>query len=365
MDTVPTECPVIHKVTDHDTSKQLNIDSLPDPKNNNNPSSASLKEISKCPIDHTKKSGQLNNNESKTEVTDDQGKKEEKEEKEVEGVFDDDQLYPDETPSQRELRQIKKVMHMITMFYKKGSDTKLERANAIETELNKVMFDKQMAKKQLEALTSNPKFAIHPKAKGYIHNLEDELKGLEEFEDRLSKQKKEAFDLYKWSGTIVEVCLWLEANLEEYISKVEQQDNFEMKPPPLSVDQAKIYAKGLDEIVYNLKESQDFFSASVDGRLNKYHQIECEIIESQLQVLSEFPADNQRRQFVEEELLKDLTFTKSNMKEDPKTLQRRTTMLENHKAFFNVLKFHKEKLGLLTLEPNFEREYDPKYDHYQ
>ena len=55
----------------------------------------------------------------------------------------------------------------------------------------------------------------------------------------------------------------------------------------------------MDEIVYNLEESQDFFAASLDGRLNKYHNIEKEIILSQLTAIRQFPEDNPRRVYIE------------------------------------------------------------------
>jgi hypothetical protein len=49
------------------------------------------------------------------------------------------------------------------------------------------------------------------------------------------------------------------------------------------VDEYRAYAKALDEITYNLQESQDFFDASLDGRLKNYHQLEKCMIEAQLQ----------------------------------------------------------------------------------
>lgn len=42
----------------------------------------------------------------------------------------------------------------------------------------------------------------------------------------------------------------------------------------LSEQEIKEYSVGLDEITYNLHESQDFFQASLDGRLKKYHNVE-------------------------------------------------------------------------------------------
>lgn len=83
------------------------------------------------------------------------------------------------------------------------------------------------------------------------------------------------------------------------------------------------FQQGLEEVHLNLSESQDFFQASLDGRLRKYHQIEkvliakkCtliyaffqDIIEAQLKALEEFPPVNPRKQQWDEELQKDLDF---------------------------------------------------------
>jgi hypothetical protein len=62
--------------------------------------------------------------------------------------------------------------------------------------------------------------------------------------------------------------------------------------------QIEQHAKGLDEITFNLQESQDFFEASLDGRLKRFHQIEKCMLEAQLQAIRKFPADNDRRKYV-------------------------------------------------------------------
>jgi hypothetical protein len=110
--------------------------------------------------------------------------------------------------------------------------------------------------------------------------------------------------LKAWSDSIVEAVQWLENEIEEYC-------NAELKISPplearnhkqLSPEEVKKHAKGLDEITYNLQESQDFFDASVDGRLNQFHQIEKCMIMAQLGALKRWPADSARRQYVEDEL---------------------------------------------------------------
>jgi len=112
------------------------------------------------------------------------------------------------------------------------------------------------------------------------------------------------------------------------------------------------YRRGLDEVTYNLQESQDFFEASIDGRLQKYHQIEKCMIEAQLHVVQAYPETNLRRQYVESELMKDLEFVKSNMEDNPKVHRHRLRMQEMHKDFFALLKWQRLKLlNILEKEP--------------
>lgn len=137
------------------------------------------------------------------------------------------------------------------------------------------------------------------------------------------------------------------------------------------------YFRGLDEITYNLQESQDFFQASVDGRLNKYHAIEQDLIEAQIKALQKYSQDSPRRQYIEGELFNDLEYVKGNMVENPEGNRRRQKMLKNHAEFCKVvlfhfivltgqvLKYYKEKLRELGLIGSYvERHYDTKYDHY-
>jgi hypothetical protein len=146
---------------------------------------------------------------------------------------------------------------------------------------------------------------------------------------------------------------------------------------------------GLEEITYNLQESQvhlslslclssflplplssvlsalrnlqDFFEASLDGRLRRFHQIEKCMIKGMLQAIRKYPEDNPRRkvghlsvylslsrvhvctrrrrsdltirvQHVEEELKKDLEYVEENMKEDPKRIQHKERMRAMHRV---------------------------------
>lgn len=188
-------------------------------------------------------------------------------------------------------------------------------------------------------------------------------------EQFLAKQK-DFKELHEWSLTIVKVCEWLELVLDDYCAKnldLPQKMKDKMKPvPELTEEEAKKYFKGLDEITYNLSESQDFFQASVDGRLNRYHDVERRIIETQIAALQQFPEDSPRRMYVEGELQKDLEYVKNNMKESPEALRRREKMLKNHAEFCKVLKYYKDKLKVLGyVDDGQERKYDTRFDHYR
>ena len=131
-------------------------------------------------------------------------------------------------------------------------------------------------------------------------------------------------------------------------------------PEPLNEKQKQEYAKGLAEITYNLEESQDFFQASVDGRLIKFHNVEKAAIEMQLEVIRKYSEDNPRRMAIEEELLKDLAYVQEHLVETPESIQRKEKMLANHKEFLKVLKFYRDKVGL---KPEQEIKFDSKYDY--
>jgi hypothetical protein len=126
--------------------------------------------------------------------------------------------------------------------------------------------------------------------------------------------------------------------------------NLEQNPIKLTVDEYKFYSKCLDEITYNLQESQDFFNASVDGRLKMFHQLEKCMIEAQLEVIRKYPADNMRRKHVETELLKDLEYVSDNMKENPQVLKHREKMRLMHVDFFKLLKWQREMMTRLPFD---------------
>jgi hypothetical protein len=118
----------------------------------------------------------------------------------------------------------------------------------------------------------------------------------------------------------------------------------------LTLEEYKTFRRGLDEITFNLQESQDFFEASLDGRLKQYQQLEKCMIEAQLQVLAKYPESSQRRQVVETELKKDLQYITEHMQEDPKVTRHRQHMRQIHQDFFAVLKWQREHLIKLLAE---------------
>jgi len=273
----------------------------------------------------------------------------------------------EETPSIQEYKKLKRVMSMITQFYRNGTRAKQENYETLSHELQKLEGDEKMVRDQIEALEKKPSFQRHPKRKEYLRNLEEELAGLLKQKETFLVKQKQALELAEWSKVIVQVCEWLELNLDDYcINQLQLPIKRETKSvPQLTEKQAKQYSKGLAEITYNLAESQDFFQASLDGRLNKYHNIEKEIIEAQLEVIRKYPEDSPRRLYVESELLRDLEYVQSNMNVDEEALKRREKMLLNHQEYYKVLKFHKDKLKAFGVDMSQEITYDPRFDHYQ
>lgn len=119
----------------------------------------------------------------------------------------------------------------------------------------------------------------------------------------------------------------------------------------LSVEEYKTYRRGLDEITFNLQESQDFFDASLDGRLKQYQQLEKCMIEAQLKVVRKYSEETSgRKKLAEEELAKDLEYIRSHMEEDPKVTKHRENMKQIHRDFFAVLKWQRERITAIMLD---------------
>jgi len=282
------------------------------------------------------------------------------------GAFDEAADEFSDIPSVQEYRKLRRVMGMITKFYRDGSNMKKQNYETMTEEIKKLEVDENMVKDQLASLDAAT-FKGHPKRKEYNNMLKTEMENMLTQKATLLKKQKECRELYEWSGTIVQVCEWLELALDDYCSNtldLPEQIKRTMKPvPELANEDVAKFSRGLDEITYNLSESQDFFQASLDGRLKKYHGIEQQMIEAQLEAIRKYSDDNPRRMFVEVELLKDLDYVNANMVENPEAIRRKQKMLQSHAEFFQVLKFHRERLHFLP-EPD-AKIYDSKFDHYK
>jgi len=263
--------------------------------------------------------------------------------------------------SHESYKKLRKVMDQITQFYENGTNMKKGHYEQATEEITKLDYDKDMCLKQMEVLSSSKAIQEHPKSKGYVKKLENELEHFDNQRKEFEKKQKEYYDLWQWSTVIVKVCYWLQQSLDTHCnSKLSLE--LKLEPlPELSESEVEQYSKGLDEISYNLQESQDFFKASVDGRLHQYHEVEQTMIEKQLEVLATFEEGNARRLHWEQELLGDLEFVRSNLQDGEEKSERRQKMLRNHAAFLAVLKFHKEKLDH-PFKSDPKRQYDPNYD---
>eukprot|EP01091_Cochliopodium_minus_P012260 TRINITY_DN3681_c0_g1_i1.p1 TRINITY_DN3681_c0_g1~~TRINITY_DN3681_c0_g1_i1.p1 ORF type:complete len:353 (-),score=128.24 TRINITY_DN3681_c0_g1_i1:118-1176(-) len=330
------KCPVIHRVTD-------------EVSDNNE-----IKVVGKCPVDHNKKEEIKENIQIEGE-----------EEVEEEDSEDEELSKIGKTPSVTEYKKLKKVMSSITSFYANGSSKKKANYDFVKDALERLEIDLNMVNDQLKVL-DNPLYKGHPKLKTFMNDLNEEKDSLESKREILKHKLENYKDLYKWSKKINEVCQWLESNLADYVSDKIPELKGKIrynKMPPLTKEQIKIYSKGLDEIKHNLEESRDFFQAAVDGRLQKFHEIEKRIINAQLEVLKKYDEENPRRVYIEQELTKDLEYVSNNSKDEPQTKERRTKMLVLHKNYLHVLKYHTDKLNVLNDIQENEKTYDPKFSY--
>jgi hypothetical protein len=168
-------------------------------------------------------------------------------------------------PSEAEYRKLGRIMVIMIRFYEKGSLTKKAEYDRLMGEMTRLDLDEKMIKEQIECLQNFP--PIHPKRGEYEGTLEEELEALNSARERVAPQIQQWKELYEWSLKIVETVNWLGKQLEEYSNEA-FKTTFTVDPEAskLSVDLFRIYKRGLDEITYNLQESQDFFDASLDGR---------------------------------------------------------------------------------------------------
>lgn len=260
---------------------------------------------------------------------------------------------PNDTPTVAEYKKLKRVMRIMIKFYEDGSNAKLDQANDMEYELQKVETDLRMVDKQLEALRAGP---LHPKRAAYEKEIVEEQEKLKKLQSEFSTKLTEFKSLYHWSLGIVDVTKWLAAGLDDYCVNFLKME-LDIVPVPLerpAKDTFDKYKQGLEEVHTNLSESQDFFQASLDGRLKKYHTMEKEIIEAQIKALEEFPPMNPRKAHWEEELKKDLEFVIENMTENPSANQKRERMLTMHRDFVNTLSWFKGRLNTFAQELGIE-----------
>eukprot|EP01089_Gocevia_fonbrunei_P002640 TRINITY_DN1255_c0_g1_i1.p1 TRINITY_DN1255_c0_g1~~TRINITY_DN1255_c0_g1_i1.p1 ORF type:complete len:336 (-),score=91.77 TRINITY_DN1255_c0_g1_i1:31-1038(-) len=269
----------------------------------------------------------------------------------------------DENPTMIEYRKIRRTQGIVTQFYKDGTNLKKEHYDTVTEEIKKLDTDVEMLDGQVKAL-DDPKFANHPKQKAFKRELAAERENLLQQRETLVARQTEYKGLMEWSQKIVEVCEWLEIALDDYCcSTIGLPLRKDVKPAPeLTPEQKEAYSNGLDEIHHNLEESQDFFAASVDGRLHSYHSIEKEIVEALLKVVRSYPESSPRRGAVEPELVQDLEFVESNMVVSDDGQKRREKMMAAHADFFKVLDYFKVKLGYLPISNPKQKTYDPKFD---
>jgi hypothetical protein len=251
------------------------------------------------------------------------------------------------TPNEKEYKKLKRVMKIMVKFYDDGSEAKLEQCEAMEREIKKIETDEQMIEAQIACLKP---FPDHPKRTSTLKLLDTELTNLRKQKETFLNKAKEFKELHQWSLGVSECVRWLESNMDEYCSVTLGMDLKYTPAASLTKEQYIKYKTGLDEITTNLQESQDFFQATLDGRIKKYQEQEKAMIEAQLKVLEEFPPMNARRNHWETELNADMEHLQVNMEESPAVLRRRQAMLDSHKDFFKVLKWNREKLKLLTTD---------------
>eukprot|EP01090_Pellita_catalonica_P005018 TRINITY_DN14847_c0_g1_i1.p1 TRINITY_DN14847_c0_g1~~TRINITY_DN14847_c0_g1_i1.p1 ORF type:complete len:298 (-),score=69.21 TRINITY_DN14847_c0_g1_i1:51-944(-) len=268
-----------------------------------------------------------------------------------------------ETPSEQEYKKLKRTMGVVTKFYVDGTSLKKSNFETMVAEIKKLDLDVEMLDKQ-RAILLKPEFKDHPRQKKFIADLDTEREHMLKQRKSLADRQKQYENLYKWSEGINKICEWLELSLDDYcINDLKLDLKKEVVPPPhLAPKTKEKYSRGLDEIYHNLEESQDFFLASVDGRLHKFHEKEKEMIEQQLEIVRSYSEDSQRRQIIEAELERDLEFVTDNMTVTPNGQIRREKMMKAHAEFFKVLKYFKKKLVVLPDVPEEDKNYDPTFD---
>jgi len=266
-----------------------------------------------------------------------------------------------DTPSVQEYKKLKRIMKIMTRFYQKGSVSKRSQYEEACKQISRFKLEEQMIKDQIESIKPFPD--SHPKKKVFLDNLATELESLQKASEPYQKKAAEYDALEKWSESIVLACQWLENTIEDYCNNNLALDHkLKIKELQDTNEMMTKHAKGLDEITFNLQESQDFFEASLDGRLRMFHQLEKCMLQAQLQAIEQpcYPSDNPRRVYIAEELRKDLEYVTEAMQEDPSKMQHKQRMRDMHRDFFRVLRWQRRKLkkllGIEDIEPENQEE---------
>jgi hypothetical protein len=169
-------------------------------------------------------------------------------------VFTDEDI--SESPNMKEYKQLNRVMNVMVKFYIRGEETKKNQFEEASDQMKKIDGILCQVNLQINSLAPFPEF--HPKRKGYLEHLDKEKKELTEIRDKYAVQAKEFEDLFHWGGKIVQTMRWLEGNLKHY-SNQNLETNFVLDPIKLTPSDYLLYKGGLEEVTYNLQESQDFF----------------------------------------------------------------------------------------------------------
>lgn len=168
-------------------------------------------------------------------------------------------------PSEAEYAKLGRIMVIMIRFYEKGASTKKIELDRLVSDYLRLCEDEKMINEQLESVKSFP--PIHPKCSEYQNNFELELEQLNAAKERILPQIEHWRQLHTWSLKIVDTVNWLGKQIEEYCNYAFHTNlSVKSENSQLTVEKFKIYKRGLDEITYNLQESQDFFDASLDGR---------------------------------------------------------------------------------------------------
>jgi hypothetical protein len=169
------------------------------------------------------------------------------------------------SPSMQEYHKLQRVMKVMINFYKRGADTKGKQLESLREEIQKLVTDEQMILDQIKELDQFPPF--HPKKQEYDAQLEDELAKLRDLKTQFQGKEAGFKGLHDWSLKIVDTVEWLGRQLEAYCNQnLKTELTVEPGSAQVTVHEFKIFKRGLDEITFNLQESQDFFNASLDGR---------------------------------------------------------------------------------------------------